>query len=256
LALKEATAGSPRSDAEHELDVIDDEVVDVRPPAKGDDEYGAAASPIRPPKAVARVSSDPPSMTQRPLSKRLGKWYKRSWLSNPSTGGWQIAAGYAGLGVIVMVTLLCMWLQGLQSQASADTRTSYATVYKESSSNVSRLALTGVFSLATLFCLPIPYGLWVGSKLGRYAWLFARGVGYVGWLVILPGVLSGWSQGGAVVLMALLVLTAICNLLGCVLITTWEGTVGRMLFAGLLIVCSELVAIGLFLMTGIPVHRD
>jgi hypothetical protein len=59
-----------------------------------------------------------------------------------------------------------------------------------------------------------------------------------------------------VMLMALLVLAAISNLVGCALLTTWEGSVGRMLFAGLLIVCSELVAIGLFLMTGVPVHRE
>jgi hypothetical protein len=48
--------------------------------------------------------------------------------------------------------------------------------------------------------------------------------------------------------MALLVVTAISNLVGCVLLTT-EGTVGRTLFAGLLIVGSALVAIGLFLVS-------
>jgi hypothetical protein len=257
LALKEATDGAPRSDAEEELDLIEDEVVDAGPPAKDDDEYGQAAAPIRPRKVVARESSDPPpSATQRPLSKRLRKWYKRSWLSNSSTGGWQIAAGYAGLCVLVMVALLFVWMRQLQTEASADTRTSYKTVYKESSSNVSRLAITGVFSLATLICLPIPYGLWVGSQVGRFAWLFVRGIGYIGCLVILPGALSDWSHGAVVVLMALLVMAAIGNLAGCVLLTTWEGSVGRTLFAGLLIACSELVAIGLFLTTGFPVDRD
>jgi len=256
LALKEVAGGSSGADAEDELDVIDDEGVDPRPSPKGDDEYGAATAPIRPRKPVARVSDDPPVATQRPLSKRLRKWYKRSSLSNPSTGGWQIAAGYAGLCVLVMVALLGLWMRGLQSQATADTRTSYKTVYKESASNVSNLALTGAFSVGTLFCLPIPYGLWVGSNVGRYAWLFVRGVGYLGWLVILPGILSDWSHGATFMLMALLVMTAICNLVGCVLLTTWEGTVGRTLFAGLLIVCSELVAIGMFLVTGLPVQHD
>jgi hypothetical protein len=255
LALKEVTGGSSGSDAEDELDVIDDEVVDASPSAKGDEEYGPATTPIHPRKPVARVSDDPLVTTQRPLSKRLRKWYKRSSLSNPSTGGWQIAAGYAGLGVIVLVALLGLWMRGLQSEASADTRTSYKTVYKESASNVSNLALTGLFSVGTLFCLPIPYGLWVGSNVGRYAWLFVRGVGYLGWLIILPGILSGCSSGAMVLCVGLLVVTAISNLAGCVLLTT-EGTVGRTVFAGVLIVGSELVAIGLFLVTGLPVQHD
>jgi hypothetical protein len=256
LALKEVTGGSSGSDAEDELDVIDDEVVDASPSAKGDEEYGPATTPIRPRKPVARVSDDPPVTTQRPLSKRLRKWYERSSLSNPSTGGWQIAAGYAGLGVIVLVALLGLWMRGLQSQATSEYRSSYATVYKDSASNVSNLALTGVFSVGTLLCLPIPYGLWVGSNVGRYGWLFVRGVGYVGWLVVLPGILSGWSHGATFMLMALLVMTAISNLVGCVLLTTWEGTVGRTLFAGLLIVGSEVVAIGMFLVTGLSVQHD
>jgi hypothetical protein len=248
LALKEVTGGSSGSDAEDELDVIDDEGVDASPPAKGHDEYGPATAPLRPRKPVARVSDDPPVTTQRPLSKRLRKWYKRSALSNPSTGGWQIAAGYAGLGVIVLVALLGLWMRGLQSQATSEYRSSYATVYKDSASNVANLALTGVFSVGTMFCLPIPYGLWVGSSIGRYAWLFVRGVGYVGWLIILPGILSGCSSGAMVGCMGLLVVTAISNLVGCVLLTT-EGTVGRTVFAGVLIVGSELVAIGLFLLS-------
>jgi hypothetical protein len=256
LALNEVTGGSAHADAGEELDLIDDEVVDASPPAKGDDEYGPAASPIRPPKPAARVSNDPPSTTQRPLSKRLRKWYKRSSLSNPSTGGWQIAAGYAGLWVVVIVALLGLWMRGLQSEASSEYRSSYATVYKDSASNVSKLALTGLFSVGTLICLPIPYGLWVGSSVGRYGWLFVRGVGYLGWLFVLPGILSGCSSGAMVLCMGLLVVTAISNLVGCVLLTTWEGTVGRTLFAGVLIVCSELVAIGVFLMTGLPVQHD
>jgi hypothetical protein len=251
LALKEATGGSARDDAGEELDLVDDEVVDASLSAKGDEEhgeYGPATAPLRPRKPVARVSDDPPATTQRPLSKRLRKWYKRSSLSNPSTGGWQIAAGYAGLGVIVLVALLGLWMRGLQSEASSEYRSSYATVYKDSASNVSNLALTGVFSVGTMFCLPIPYGLWVGSSIGRYAWLFVRGVGYVGWLIILPGILSGCSSGAMVLCMGLLVVTAITNLVGCVLLTT-EGTVGRTVFAGVLIVDSELVAIGLFLLS-------
>src|SRR5579863_9367760 len=115
LALQEAAEGSPHSDAEVEIDSIDEGVVDEG--GTRADDYGPAVGPIRPRKPAARVESEPPPTKQRPLSKRLKKWYKRSWLSNPSTGGWQIAAGYAGLGVIVLITLLGLWMRNLQSQA-------------------------------------------------------------------------------------------------------------------------------------------
>jgi hypothetical protein len=253
LALEEAAGASVDSEAEHELD-LDDESGETSSRATDDDkeEYGPATAPIRPRKADARVDSEPTAATPRPLSKRLRKWYKRSWLSNPSTGGWQIAAAYAAICVLVMVAFLFTWMRQLQSEAGSDSRTSYATVYKDSSSNVSRMGITAFFSLATLFCLPIPYGLWVGSHIGRYAWLFVRGVGYIGALCVLPGALSGSSSVVIALLMGLLVVAAIGNLLGCVLLTTWEGSVGRTLFAVVLIVGSELFALGLVLMTGLP----
>jgi len=257
FALQEVAGSASDSGAQEELDLIEDEAVAVTPSAKGDDEYGSAAAPIRPRTIAApRNESEPSQRTQRPLSKRLKKWYKRSWLSNPSTGGWQIAAGYAAIGVVVMVTFVFMWMRYLQSEAGSDRGSSYATVYNDSSSNVSRLGITGVLSLATLFCLPVPYGLWVGSHVGRYAWLFARGVGYIACLVMLPGFLSNSSHAVVVVPMALLAATALSNLVGCVLLTTWEGSVGRTLFAIVPIVGSELVFLILILTTGFPIHRN
>jgi hypothetical protein len=220
-----------------------------------------SARPLRPkkrpePEAEAPIDPvDPGPAKPRPLSKRLKKWYKRSWLSNPSTGGWQIAAGYAGIGVLILMISLFSWLRHLQGMASEDTRSSYKTVYTESSSNVSHLGMTSAFCLGALFCLPIPYGLWIGSHIGRYAWLFARGVLYIAWVCILPGALSGSSQLLVVLLIGLLVMTAISNLVGCLLLTTWEGSVGRMLFAGALIALTELVAIILFLTTGFPSQK-
>jgi hypothetical protein len=173
-------------------------------------------------------------------------------LSNASTGGWQISAGYAGIWVVVLITGLCIWFKHLQSEASSEKGSSYATVYKDSSSNVSNFAVTGGLSLGTLFCLPIPYGLWIGSPIGRYAWLFVRGVGYIACLVVLPGLLSGSSQVIVVLLLAMLVMAAISNLAGCVLLTTWEGSVGRMLLGIVLIVGSELFLLVLLLTTGLP----
>jgi len=203
---------------------------------------------LLPRKAVARKPNEPTkSPAQRPLSKRWRKWYKRSWLSNPSTAGWQIAAGYAGIGVLILVALLCAWMRQLQSEATADPRAHYGTVYTESWSTVPRFVLTAVFSLGTLFCLPIPYLLWTGSNAGRWLWLLVRGFGYFGGLVILHLALSDFSAAVAFGLMMILVVVAASNLVGCILLTTSEGSVGRTLFAILLIVVSELAAIGVFL---------
>jgi hypothetical protein len=246
MALQEATGASRESELADESDERLDEFVEV-PGAEKGGEYGLAAAPLRSHKTVARAPDEPPPPTAaKPFTKRLRKWYKRSWLGNPSSAGWQIAAGYAGIGVLVLVVLLCAWLRQLQTEAKENTPISYANVYEHSSSNVSRLVMTGVYSVGTLFCLPIPYWLWIGSHLGRWLLLFVRGFVYVGGLVFLHGALSNSSAAVAFGLMALVVVVAIGNLAGCVLLTTWEGSVGRTLFAILLIVVSELAAVGLY----------
>jgi hypothetical protein len=256
LALQEATGGARRpehSDAEDDADVLEAEADEAPEDAEADDsEYGPATAPLRPRMVAAPVEPEPVPATQPPLSKRLKKWYKRSSLSNPATGGWQIAAGYSGIWVVVLLSLLFMWFRHLSSEASSDKGSSYATVYKDSSSNLSNFTVTGALSLGTLFCLPIPYGLWTGSPIGRYAWLFVRAVGYIGCLVVLPGLLSQSSEAVKIVLMALLVMAAIGNLAGCFLLTTWEGSVGRMLFGIVLIAGSELFLLVLLLKTGMP----
>jgi hypothetical protein len=74
-------------------------------------------------------------------------------------------------------------------------------------------------------------------------------------LAALPGFLSDSSHAVVVLLMALLVAAALSNLLGNFLLTTWEGSVGRMVFAIVLIVGGELVLLALILGTGFPLHR-
>jgi hypothetical protein len=248
MALQEATGQSRQREPVDESDEMADDFVE-EPGSESGDEYGQAVAPLRPRKTVARAAKEPPeaiATTPKPFTKRLRKWYKRSWLGNPSTAGWQIAAGYAGIGVLVLVVLLCVWMRQLQGQAKEDRRISYANIYQESSSNVSNLVLTGAFSLGTLFCLPIPYWLWIGSNIGRLFWLLVRGAGYIGALVVLHRALSDESAAAAFGLMALLVVAAIGNIAGCVLLTTWEGSVGRTLFAIVLIVVTELTTVGLF----------
>jgi hypothetical protein len=207
------------------------------------------------PEAGARVrKSSPGSSKPRTLSKRLKKWWKRSRLSNPSTGGWQIAAIYAGLVALVMVISLMQWFRYVQRIGEEQPHTSWKTVQKEQNENISLMAKTSVFCLATLVCLPIPYGLWTASKLASFAWLGVRGLGYGAWLVFLPGTVSDWSNALRAVLVAFFIVTAISNLVGCVLLTRREdkGNVGQMLLGILLIVYSEAVSIGLILTIGFP----
>jgi hypothetical protein len=91
--------------------------------------------------------------------------------------------------------------------------------------------------------------LWIGSNLGRGLWLFVRGLFYVGGFVFVHGALADSSAAVSFGLMSLLLVVAIGNLVGCVLLTTWEGTVGRTIFAIVLIAVSELATGGLFFMT-------
>ena len=206
------------------------------------------------PETESGVRSSSGSSKPRPLSKRLKKWWKRSRLSDPSTGGWQIAAIYAGLVALVMVISLMQWLRYVQGIAKQESHTSPENYKQEQAANVSLMAKTSVFCLATLVCLPIPYGLWAGSRLAGFGWLALRGLGYGAWLVVLPGTVPGWSNALRAVLVACLILTAISNLVGCVLLTRREdkGNVGQMLLGVLLIVCSEGVSIGLLLTIGLP----
>jgi DNA-directed RNA polymerase subunit RPC12/RpoP len=157
MALQEAAGESRHSAPVDETDeTLDDFAEDTG--LGREEEFGPAAAPLRSHKTVARAAKEPAAPTApKPLSKRWRKWYKRSWLGNPSSAGWQIAAGYAGIGVLILVVLLCMWMRQLQAQAKENTPVSYSNIYEHSSSNVSHLVLTGVFSLGTLFCLPIPY---------------------------------------------------------------------------------------------------
>jgi hypothetical protein len=206
------------------------------------------------PEAETGARSSPGSSKPRPLSKRLKKWWKRSRLSNPSTGGWQIAAIYAGLMALVMVISLMQWLRSVQGNAQEEIRTTWKTVQKEQDASLSLMAKTSVFCLVTLVCLPIPYGLWTGSRLAGFAWLAFRGLGYGAWLVFLPGTVPGWSNALRALLVAFFIVTAISNLVGCVLLTRREnkGNVGQMLLGILLIVYSEAVSIGLILTIGLP----
>jgi hypothetical protein len=217
-------------------------------------------APAEPP--AEQVAPEPPSGKRsrssssqpRPLSKRLKKWWKRSRLSDPSTGGWQIAGIYAGLVVLVMVISLMQWFRHTQGMAHEEAHTTWGTIQKEQDENLTLMAKTGVFCLATLVCLPIPYGLWAGSKLASFAWLGVRGLAYAAWLVLLPGMVPDWSNVQRGLLVALLLVTAIGNLAGCVLLTRREGkgNVGQMLLGIALIVSSEAVGIGLLLTTGFP----
>jgi hypothetical protein len=206
------------------------------------------------PETEPAASSSPGSSKPRPLSKRLKKWWKRSWLSNPSTGGWQIAAIYAGLVALVMVISLMQWLRHVQGNAKAESHTSPENYKYEGAANLSLMAKTSVFCLATLACLPIPYGLWAGSRLASFGWLAFRGLGYAAWLVFLPGTVPSWSNALRAALVAFFIVTAISNLVGCVLLTRREGkgNVGQMLLGILLIISSEAVSIGLLLTIGIP----
>jgi hypothetical protein len=206
------------------------------------------------PETESAASSSPRSSKPRPSSKRLKKWWKRSRLSNPSTGGWQIAAIYAGLVALVMVISLMQWLRNLQGIAGEPAHTTWATIPKEQAKNASMMAKTSVFCLATLVCLPIPYGLWAGSRLASFGWLALRGLGYGGWLFFLPGTVPGWSTALRAALVAFFIVTAISNLVGCALLTRREekGNVGQMLLGILLIVYSEAVSIGLLLTIGFP----
>jgi predicted Zn finger-like uncharacterized protein len=218
-------------------------------------------SPVPPPvekpapEAESGAPSSPDSSTPRPVSKRLKKWWKRSRLSNPSTGGWQIAAIYAGLVALVMVISLMQWLRYVQGKAGEQTHTTPGNYKQEQDANVSLMAKTSVFCLATLVCLPIVYGLWTGSRWAGFAWIVFRGLGYAAWLVFLPGTVPGWSNALRAVLVAFFIVTAISNLVGCALLTRREeqGNVGQMLLGILLIVYSEAVSIGLLLTTtGFP----
>jgi hypothetical protein len=220
-----------------------DDTAPAEPPAD-------QAAPEPPSGKENRSSSSKP----RPLAKRLKKWWKRSRLSDPSTGGWQIAGIYAGLVVLVMVISLMQWFRHTQGKAHEEAHTTWGTVQKEQEENLTLMGKTGVFCLATLVCLPIPYGLWAGSKLASFAWLGVRGLAYAAWLVLLPGMVPDWSNVQRGLLVAFLLVTAIGNLAGCVLLTRREekGNVGQMVLGIALIVYSEAVAIGLFLTTGFP----
>jgi hypothetical protein len=206
------------------------------------------------PQAESAARSSPGSSTPRPLSKRLKKWWKRSRLSNPSSGGWQISAIYAGLVALVMVISLMQWLRHVQGNAKAEAHTSPENYKQEQDANVSLMAKTSVFCLATLVCLPMPFGLWAGSRWASFGWLAFRGLGYGAWLVFLPGTVSGWSTMLRAVLVAFFIVTAISNLVGCALLTRREekGSVGQLLLGILLIVSSEAVSIGLLLTIGFP----
>jgi predicted Zn finger-like uncharacterized protein len=220
-----------------------DDTASAEPPAE-------QVSPEPPSGKESRSSSSKP----RPLSKRLKKWWKRSRLSDPSTGGWQIAGAYAGVVVLAMIISLMQWFRYVQRIGEERPHTSWKTVQKEQDANISLMAKTSVFSLATLVCLPIPYGLWAGSKLASFAWLGVRGLAYAAWIALLPGMVPDWSNVLRGLLVAFLLVTAIGNLAGCVLLTRREekGNVGQMVLGIALIVYSEAVAIGLLLTTGFP----
>ena len=205
-------------------------------------------------KPPSRKKNRSSSSTPRPLSNRLKKWWKRSRLSDPSTGGWQIAAIYAGLVVLVMVISLTQWLRHIQGKADERSQTTWKTVQKEQEANLTLMTKTGLFCLVTLVCLPIPYGLWTGSKLASFGWLGVRGLAYAAWLVLLPGMVPNWSNVLRGLLVAFFLVTAIGNLAGCVFLTRPEGkgNVGQVVLGIALIVYSEAVSIGLLLATGLP----